>query len=130
MAALGANDEARGWLRPFIEELDEIGTEERAALAMALIAAVDGIGAEWLPRLESAVQRFPREGALALAAGSVLAERKLWGKARQFLGQAAADDQLAAAARRRAWLMLAKLAERDGDANAAAQSYERAAAAV
>ena len=128
MAALGASDEARGWLRPFFEELDEIGSEERAALAMALIDAADGIGGEWLPRLESAVQSYPREGALALAAGNVLAERQLWGKARQFLGQAAADEELAPAARRRAWLMLAKLAERDGDASAAAQSYERAAA--
>jgi HemY protein len=128
MAALGANDEARGWLRPFFEELDEISSDERAALAMALIEAVDGIGAEWLPRLESAVQNFPREGALALAAGSVLAERQLWGMARQLLGQAASDDELAAAARRRAWLMLARLAERDGDTSAAAQSYERAAA--
>jgi HemY protein len=128
MAALGAGDEARGWLRPFFEELDEISTDERAALAMALIEAVDGIGAEWLPRLESAVQNFPREGALALAAGSVLAERQLWGKARQLLGEAASDDELSPAARRRAWLMLARLAERDGDTSAAAHSYERAAA--
>jgi HemY protein len=127
MAALGASDEARGWLRPFFEELDEISADERAALALALIDAADGIGAEWLPRLESAVQNFPREGALALAAGSVLAERQLWGMARQLLGQAASDDELAPAARRRAWLMLAKLAERDGDTSAAAQSYERAA---
>ena len=127
MAALGASEEARGWLRPFFEELDEINADERAALAMALIEAADGIGAEWLPRLESAVQDFPREGALALAAGSVLAERQLWGMARQLLGQATSDDELAPAARRRAWLMLARLAERDGDTRAAAQSYERAA---
>ena len=127
MAALGASEEARGWLRPFFEELDEISADERAALAMALIEAADGIGAEWLPRLESAVQDFPREGALALAAGSVLAERQLWGMARQLLGQATSDDELAPAARRRAWLMLARLAERDGDTRAAAQSYERAA---
>ena len=63
--------------------LAELGAEERAAIAEALAGACRGIGAEWLPRLEAAAQALPRDGAVALAAGSALAERGLWGKARR-----------------------------------------------
>ena len=127
MAALGALDEARGWLRPFLEEPSEFSTDERAALALALAAAAPGIGAEWLPRLEEAVEEFPREPALAFAAGSVFAERQLWGKARQLLTAAASDEALAGPIRRRAWLTLARIAEEQDDAAAAARAFERAA---
>jgi HemY protein len=127
MAALGAAEEARAWLRPFMEDLADFSADERAALALALIAARGGIGPEWLPRLEAAVQSHPREGALAFAAGAVLAERQLWGKARTLLAQAAADDALGVPARRRAWVMVAELAEREGDGEASRQAYARAA---
>ncbi len=90
-SALGANDDARAWLRPLWDRVAELGAEERAAIAVALAGAAAGIGAEWLPRLESAVQALPRDGAIALAAGSALAERGLWGKARALLEQAAGD---------------------------------------
>ncbi|HSN31137.1 MAG TPA: heme biosynthesis protein HemY, partial [Ideonella sp.] len=130
MAAQGASDEARAWLRPLIDDLDEFTPDERAALALALLAAQDGIGSEWLPRLEAAVAAYPREPALALAAGSVLAERQLWGKARQLLRQAAADPTLGRAGRRRAWLRLAQIAEQEGDTAAAAGAYESAARAA
>jgi HemY protein len=127
MAALGAAEEARAWLRPFMEDLGDFSSDERAALALALIAARGGIGPEWLPRLEAAVRSHPREGALAFAAGAVLAERQLWGKARALLAQAAADDALGVPARRRAWVMLAELAEREGDTSACSHAYARAA---
>src|SRR5512146_2191347 len=130
MAAQGASDEARAWLRPLIDDLDEFTPDERAALALALLASQDGIGSEWLPRLEAAVAAYPREPALALAAGSVLAERQLWGKARQLLRQAAADPTLGRAGRRRAWLRLAQIAEQEGDTAAAAGAYESAARAA
>ena len=79
------------------------------------------------PRLESASQALPRDGAVALAAGRALAERGLWGKARTLLEQAGADLALPAPARRSAWIALAELATRDGDAALAARCYERAA---
>ena len=73
-------------------------------------------------------RRSPRDGAIALAAGSVLAERQLWGKARRLLEQAASDAALAAAARRKAWLALAELAEAAKATRArAARCYESAA---
>ena len=127
LAALGAADEARQWLRPFWDRLRELGPEERAALALAFAQALDGLGTEWLPRLEAAVRDFPREPALAYAVGSALAQRQLWGKAQRLLEQAAADPALAVAARRQAWLRLAALAEQQADAQRAAHCYERAA---
>jgi HemY protein len=126
-AALGALDDARGWLRPFWEQPTEMGADERAAIALALVNALPGIGAEWLPRLEAAAAAYPREGAVALAVGSALAERQLWGKARRLLEQAAADTALASAGRRKAWLSLAALAQQDGDAARAADCFEAAA---
>jgi HemY protein len=126
-AELGAVDEARGWLRPFWERLSELNADERAAVAQALAGAMQGLGPEWLPRLEAASQAYPREGAIALALGCALTERQLWGKARVALEQAAADAALPAAARRKAWLALARLAQQEGDAARVARCFEAAA---
>jgi HemY protein len=126
-AELGAVDEARGWLRPFWERLTELSADERATVAQALAGAMQGVGPEWLPRLEAAAQAYPREGAVALALGCALTERQLWGKARLALEQAAADAGLPAAARRKAWLALARLAQQEGDAARVARCFEAAA---
>ena len=126
-AELGALEEARGWLRPFWERLSELMPDERAVIAQALVRATPGIGGEWLARLEAAAAAYPREGAMALAVGSALAERQLWGKARQLLEQAATDAALAVRWRRDAWLKLAHLARQAGDAQRAADCFESAA---
>jgi len=126
-AALGASEDARAWLRPFWERITELAPEERAVVAGALAGAVSGIGAEWLPRLESAWQALPRDGAVALAAGRALAQRGLWGKARALLEQAAADGALAVPARRTAWIALAEMATQESDGARAARCYESAA---
>ena len=129
-ADLGAGDEARGWLRPFWDRLGELGADERAAVALALVSSVQGLGAEWLPRLEAAGQAYLRDGAVALAVGSALAERQLWGKARRLLEQAAADTMLATPARRKAWLALARLAQQEEDEARAARAFEAAASLI
>ncbi len=126
-ARLGAADEARAWLRPFWDRLSELAADERAAICEGLVNAVDGIGADWLARLEAAAQAYPREGAVALAVGSALAERQLWGKARALVEQAAADAALPVAVRRKAWLQLALLATRQGETERAATCFEAAA---
>jgi HemY protein len=129
-AALDAGDEARGWLRPFWDRLGELAADDRAAVALALVAAIDGLGAEWLPRLEAAAQAYGREPAIAYAVGSALAERQLWGKARRLLEDAAAAPMLASAPRRHAWLTLARIAIEEGDQQRAARCYESAARLV
>jgi len=126
-AALEVFDDARGWLRPFWDQLADIGADERAAIALALVNAMPGIGPEWLPRLEAASTAYAREGAVALAVGCALAERQLWGKARRLLEQAATDTGLALAGRRKAWLTLATLAQEEGDTARAAECYVAAA---
>jgi HemY protein len=129
MTAFGAVDEARGWLRPFFEAFGEIADDERAALAAALAGAREGLPADWLPRLEAVVQQFPRDGALAYAVGTVMAERQLWGKARRLLEQAADDADLDPALRRQALADLARIADEEGDRDRAA-AYHRSAAGV
>ncbi len=126
-AALGAHEEARAWLRPFWEQTGELGADERAVVSLSLVNATHGIGPEWLPRLEAASSAFARDGAVALAVGSALAERQLWGKARRLLEQAGADVMLPGNARRKAWLALAALAQQEGDEARTARCFESAA---
>lgn len=127
--ALGWPEEARAWLRPFWDRLGELSREERDVVARTLALASDGIGPDWLPRLEAALAGFPQEPALAYAVGRAFAARGLWGKSRQLLEAAAADATLEATARREAWLRLAAMAEHEGAAERAAQAF-RAAAAI
>ena len=127
LAVFGAAAEARGWLRPFWDRLGELSEDERTALSHGLVACVAGIAPDWLARLESAAQAFPREAAVAYAVGCALAERELWGKARLLLEQAASSPELEAASRRRAWQLLARLAEQQGDVERVASCYQAAA---
>ena len=124
---LGANDDALAWLRPLWEQIAELGVEERAVVAEALAGAAAGVSLEWLPRLEAAIQALPRDGAIAMAAGSALVVRGLWGKARALLEQAAEDVTLAPTTRRKAWIGLAELAANEGDHARAARCWEKAA---
>ncbi len=128
-AAFGASDDGRAWLRPFWDRIAEIEPLERERIALALVDATPGMPSEWLPRLESAAQALPNDGAVALAVGTAMIERQLWGKARRPLEQAAAATGLGAPARRRAWRALAQLARQEGD-EPRAQQCERAVAAI
>jgi HemY protein len=126
-AELGAPEEGRAWLRPFWDRLGELSEDDRACVAQGLVAALKGIGPEWLARLESAAQAFPREPAIAHAVGSALAERRLWGKARQLLDTAATDAALPTDLRRHAWLTMARMAEEEANSERAVQCFEAAA---
>ena len=128
-AAFGAAEDARAWLRPFWDRLAELEPDERERVALALLDAVPGMPSEWLPRLESASLALPNDPAVAVATGTAMVERQLWGKARRPLEQAAAAGSLTPQARRRAWRSLAQLARQEGD-EARAQQCERAAAAI
>ncbi|WP_395703875.1 heme biosynthesis HemY N-terminal domain-containing protein [Aquabacterium sp.] len=128
-AAMGHPGEACLWLRPLWERFDDIGREGRHQLALALIDAVGGVGADWLPRVEAAQRNHPAESAVQGAVGMVLFQRQLWGKARRPLEQAARDESLDPTTRRRAWRTLAALAREEAD-EPRAVSCERAAAQI
>jgi HemY protein len=128
-AAFGDAALARGWLRPLWERLAELGADEREQVALALLYAADGIGTDWLPRLEAALGAHAQEPAVVAAVGVAFAERQLWGKARGPLEQAARAPALDAVARRRTWRMLARLARAQGD-DARAAACDAAAAAI
>lgn len=127
VAKLGAPEHARGWLRPFWDHMGEYSAEERAVLSSSLVEAIDGIGAEWLPRLESAAQDFSREPEVAHAVGTALMQLQLWGKAQPLLSQAAQDTETDLRIRRQAWLSLARMAEQDEQMPRAIECYRAAA---
>jgi HemY protein len=126
-AKLGAAEEARAWLRPFWDRLADLSVVDRTAVALALADVRQGLGTDWLLRAELAAQTHAQDAAVVAAAGLVLAERQLWGKARPLLAQAATAAGLPAAIRRRAWRELAHIAAGQGD-DAQARECERAAA--
>lgn len=128
-AVLGGAEDARQWLQPFWERLPALAREDREAVALALAEVREGIGHDWLPRLESAAQAFSHEPAVVVAVGLAFAERGLWGKARTHLEQAAASPMLQPGLRRRALRELASLARGAGDEERA-RTHERAAAAL
>lgn len=127
-AMLGVPEDGRQWLRPFWERLSELPREDRESVALTLVEICTGIGSDWLPRLESAVQAFGHESAVVAAVGMCFAERQLWGKARVLLEQAAASPTLPARTRRAAWRLLARLARQEADPARAALCDQAAAA--
>ena len=129
MARFGQPEEARQWLRPFWEQMQDLGVDGRDQVARALTQCLPGIGADWLPRLESAQLAYVQEPIVTLAVGAALAERQLWGKARRPLEQAAGHATLDPACRRLAWRLLARLAREERDEPRALRC-EQAAAAV
>lgn len=128
-AHLGAHEDARAWLRPFWDRLSELSRDDREHVALAFIAAGQGLGGDWLPRLESALNSHGQEPAVVAAVGSAYAQRQLWGKARKLLEQAAAAPSLPARHRRAAWRQLAKLARQESD-EARAAICDQAAAEI
>ncbi|HOM13646.1 MAG TPA: heme biosynthesis HemY N-terminal domain-containing protein [Rubrivivax sp.] len=128
-ARFGVHEDARDWLRPFWDRLHELDADERQRVALAFVDAVPGMPSEWLPRLEGAMQLLPGDPAVAVAAGTAMVERQLWGKARRPLEQAAESAGLVGSARRHAWRSLAQLAQREGDEQRA-QRCTHAAAAI
>ncbi|MES2957893.1 MAG: heme biosynthesis HemY N-terminal domain-containing protein [Pseudomonadota bacterium] len=127
-ADLGDCEHGRQWLLGPWQRLTELGREECEAVALALIANLEGLPAEWLPRIEAAERALPAQPAVQAAAGSAYAERQLWGKARSPLERAATAPTLRGSARRAAWRRLAALARAEGDEPRAARCHEAAAA--
>jgi HemY protein len=126
-AAFDAPGDGRDWLRPFWNGLAQQSAEDRRTVSLALLECCAGIGSDWLAPLESAALAHPTDPAVAVAVGAALVERQLWGKARRPLELAAGAAGLPALPRRRAWRLLARLADEEGDAARSAQCLQAAA---
>lgn len=126
--ALGVPEDGRRWLRPAWDRLADLPPEARSDAALALVDCIQGIGPEWLPRLEAAQRTFSAEPAIQAAVGSAFADRGLWGKARAPLETASRADSLPAEARRMVWRRLAQLARDEGDELRAIDCERQAAA--
>ena len=86
----------------------------------------DTVASVWLTRIEQAKLAQPGDAVLQYLAGVACLHLELWGKAQQLIKQALPrlhDHRLAA----RAWLMLADLAQRQGDSEHAAAAWQQAA---
>ena len=124
---LGQPALGREWLLQAWEQIGRADAESRRQLALALVDCANGLGNEWLPRVEAALQAHGHEPALLAAAGVAFAERQLWGKARRPLEQTAQADSLPTSVRRLALRRLAALAREQGQEPEAAAFDQRAA---
>lgn len=120
----------RQWLMPTWQKMVDapaaLSEHQATRLVRALEAGLDAVDTAWLARIEAAAQANPRDTRLQYLAGMACLKRQLWGKAQQLLTQSA--QQLPDAhLRRSAWQRLAELAERRGEADAAAQAWKNAA---
>ena len=131
----GAKTQVCEWLMPVWERWMAPGPATDGgrlddALVLKLVETLEGTldatAEAWLPRIEAARETHPREPRLQYLAGVACLRCQLWGKAQQWLGQCQAPLQ-DTALRVQALCHLATLAERQGDAEAAAQAWKQAA---
>ncbi|GAB2822454.1 heme biosynthesis protein HemY [Comamonas piscis] len=130
---LGGNpQQMREWLLPAWERYTNsnngLPSLQAERLVRVLEDSLGALDASWLARIEAAQLRRPHDAYLQYLAGCACLQRQLWGKAQQWLQQAAPSLQ-EESLRRRAWQHLARQAEYRGDAAAAAQAWKQAALA-
>ena len=126
----------RQWLLPVWDLMQEnsgaLSPRQCVSLVRALergFACVAGApDVDWLTRIESAQLKNPGDAVLQYLAGVTCMRLQLWGKARQLLTQSLTRLQ-DVGLRRDAWRLLAELAQRHGDADAAMQAWRNAAQA-
>ena len=120
-------------LAPVWEQLQvpqALSDEQRLRTAQALWSALGKAPhaqcREWLVKLEQAQQERPREAEVLYLAGMLCERLQLWGKAQQHLQQMV-GLQTHSRLLPSAWVTLAELATRRGDADAALQAWQQAA---
>ncbi len=122
---------ALDWLLPVWERMvatpDGLSQSQKIELVRVLEAAfANTVDSNWLVRIEQAQMARPGDAVLQYLAGVACLHLELWGKAQQLMKQALPrlnDHHLTA----HAWLVLAGLAQRQGDAEQAAQAWQQAA---
>ncbi|PKO61405.1 MAG: heme biosynthesis protein HemY [Betaproteobacteria bacterium HGW-Betaproteobacteria-18] len=119
------------WLLPVWERMvkapDALNQNQKISLVRVLEAAFsDTVDTVWLSRIEQAQMAQPGDAALQYLAGVACLHLALWGKAQQLIRQALPrlnNHRLVASA----WLMLADLAQRQGDTAQASAAWQQAA---
>ncbi len=127
----GEQATALGWLLPVWERMvsapDGLSQSQKIDLVRVLEAAfASTVDSAWLARIEQAQMAQPGDAVLQYLAGVACLHLELWGKAQQLIKQALPrlhDHRLAA----RACMMLADLAQRQGDTDQAAAAWKQAA---
>jgi HemY protein len=131
MALRGDAHLARQWLLTAWEAAMQPGSSLSDSLRVKFINALepglDSLDAPWLARIEAAQQAKPSDANLQYLVGMACMSRQLWGKARQWLSLSVLALQ-DAGLRRNAFRALAVLAEQRGDAQAAREALQQAAA--
>lgn len=117
---------ARRWLEGVWPQYETMAAATQERFVGLLEASLDATDTAWLARIESAQQALPHDAHLQYLAGMACVRRQLWGKAQQLLGLAASGLR-SSRMRRQAWLALAELAGRRGDADAAQAAIQQAA---
>lgn len=133
----GDVDLTRDWLLPIWERMvtqpGALTDAQRISLIRVLesgFALASGAPeAQWLVRIEEAQMANPADSALQYLAGITCMRLQLWGKAQQLLQQSLPRLQ-DAGLERNAWVALAELAERRGDATESTQAWQNAAKAA
>lgn len=133
----GDVDLTRDWLLPIWERMvtqpGALTDAQRISLIRVLesgFALASGAPeAQWLVRIEEAQMANPADSALQYLAGITCMRLQLWGKAQQLLQQSLPRLQ-DAGLERNAWVALAELAERRGDATGSTQAWQNAAKAA
>lgn len=125
-AGMAAAVLVRSWLEPLWPALADLSSAQQRQLVLVLEPGLTSLDAAWLARLEQAQRQMPSNAFLQYLAGQAFAQRQLWGKAAQLLGQASHSLQDPVLLRR-TWCGLARLAEERGDAAEAQAAWKRAA---
>lgn len=118
-----ARGDARAWLKPHWGDLAALGEAERHAVLQSFVQACPGLPVDWLPLLESALVSLPADARVAYAVGVAMAERQLWGRAARLMQSVVESTESNRVVRGDAWLILAQIAEREGDAARAQHCY-------
>ena len=126
--AADAAHPAQTWLQAAWKSYASLSENAQTKCAKSLVASGVLAQSAWLAQMDAAQRANPRDGKLHYLAGMACTQKELWGKAQVHL-KAAAQSLSNAELRRAAWTELAKLAERDGNSQAAAAAWKAAAQA-
>ena len=134
MALGGSPALAREWVLPLwhriVRDAQALTDSQQLGLVQVLILSFDapggGPGTDWLERVESAQRLQVPQVLFQYLAGVVCHHLQLWGKSAQML-RAVLPRLLQAELQRNAWVLLAEMAQAQGDVNGASQAWRQAA---